>query len=147
MRVVDVMTRSALSCTEFCTAHTAANLMKQSSCGVLPVLSGASEEVIGVITERSVCLRVMALRCDPATIPAGECMDAYAAVCRPEDDAYAVLAKIAESQVRGAIVVDAANPLEGVLPVATLALRVATAARELYAALQAIHAKSLVKAA
>jgi CBS domain-containing protein len=115
--VIDLMTKTAIACTEFCTAETATNLLKQAEYGVLPVLNDLSREVIGVITERSICLRVVALRCDPAMIPAGECMDLQPAVCRPEDNAYAVLAKIAHSHARGAIVVNAHNELEGVLSV------------------------------
>jgi CBS domain-containing protein len=148
MRVVDVMTRTAISCTEFCTAHTAANLLKQSECGIVPVLNDTSREVVGVITERSVCLRVMAMRCDPATLPALECMDAAPAVCRPDDDAFAVLNKIALSQARGAIVVNANDELEGVLSLSTLAIRVSIAAQELYAALKGLHdSNSYVSAA
>jgi CBS domain-containing protein len=139
MRVVDVMIRSAISCTDACTAYTAANLLKQVDCGVLPVLEKVSREVIGVITERSLCLRVLALRCDPVTIPAGECVDFEPAVCRPEDTAYAVLAKLAQSHARGAIVVNANNELEGVVSISVLAIRVATAAQELYAALKRVN--------
>jgi CBS domain-containing protein len=134
MRVVDVMTRMAVSCTEYCTAETAANLLIQTDCGVLPVLNDSSGEVIGVITEHSVCLRVLTLRCDPALIPARECMDYEPAVCRPEDNAYAVLAKLAKSHARGAIVISANNELEGFLSLSALAVRVATAAQERHAA-------------
>lgn len=137
MRVLEVMSRAVVTCTEFCTAETAATLLRDAEYGVLPVLNG--RDVVGVVTERSICLRVVAQRCDPAAIPVLECMDSAPLVCHSEQDAYAVLARIAQSTARGAIVVDGNNELEGVLPLAVLAMRVATAARELYAALSKVN--------
>jgi hypothetical protein len=61
------------------------------------------------------------------------------AVCHPEDDAYAVLAKFSQSHARGVVVVNDENELEGVLSLAVLAGRAASAARELYAALQRVN--------
>jgi CBS domain-containing protein len=88
------------------------------------------------MSERSVCLRVLALRCDT---PSWECIDPTPAVCRPGDDAFAALATIAQSQVRGAVAVNAENELLGVLSHSMLAIRVSTAAQELYAALKNLH--------
>jgi hypothetical protein len=68
------------------------------------------------------------------------------AVCHPEDDAYAVLEKFSQSHARGVVVVNDDNELEGVLSLAVLASRAATAARELYAALQKVNKQNASRA-
>jgi CBS domain-containing protein len=139
MRVVDMMTRDPICCAESCTVETVAHLLSKVDCGVVPVLNQLSRQVLGVITERSVCLEVVAQRRNPTTVSAGECMARAPAVCHPEDDAYAVLARFSQSRSRGVVVVNDENELEGVLSLSVLASRAATAAQELYAALQKIN--------
>ena len=68
------------------------------------------------------------------------------AVCHPEDDAYAVLAKFSQSHARGVVVVKDENELEGVLSLSVLASRAAAAAQELYAALQKVNEKNASRA-
>jgi len=68
------------------------------------------------------------------------------AVCRPEDDAYAVLTKYSQSHARGVVVVNDENELEGVLSLSVLASRAATAAQELYAALQKVNGHNASRA-
>ncbi|MGA2961204.1 MAG: CBS domain-containing protein [Candidatus Korobacteraceae bacterium] len=68
------------------------------------------------------------------------------AVCHPEDDAYAVLAKFAQSQSRGVVVVNDENELEGILSLSVLASRAAAAAQELYAALQRVNEENTSRA-
>ena len=142
MRVVDVMIRDPICCTESCTVETVAHLLKQAGCGVVPVLNQSSQQVVGVVTERSVCVEVVALRRNPATVPAGECMARAPAVCRPEDDAYAVLAAFSQSTARGVVVINDKGELEGILQLSVLASRAATAAQELYAALQKVNGEN-----
>ena len=146
MRVVDMMTRDPICCAESCTVETVAHLLSKIDCGVVPVLNELSRQVLGVITERSVCLEVVVQRRNPATVPAGECMARVPAVCHPEDDAYAVLAKFSQSHARGVVVVNDENELEGVLSLSVLASRAAAAAQELYAALQKVNEKNASRA-
>ena len=68
---------------------TVAHLLNKADYGVVPVLNQLSRGVLGVITERSICLEVVAQRRNPATVPAGECMAYAPVVCHPEDDSYA----------------------------------------------------------
>src|ERR1019366_8836203 len=142
MRVVDVMIKDPICCAESCTVETVAHLLSKVDCGVVPVLNQLSRQVLGVVTERSVCLEVVAQRRNPTTVPAGECMARAPAVCHPEDDAYAVLAKFSQFQSRGVVVVNDENELEGNLSLSVLASRAATAAQELYAALQTVNEKN-----
>jgi CBS domain-containing protein len=146
MRVVDVMIRNPICCDESCTIETVAHLLNKVDCGVVPVLNQLSQQVLGVITERSVCLEVVALRRNPATILAGECLTRAPAVCHPHDDAYAVLAKFSHSHARGVIVINDENELAGVLSLSVLACRAAAAAQELYAALQKVNEENASRA-
>jgi CBS domain-containing protein len=146
MRVVDVMIKDPICCAESCTVETVAHLLSKVDCGVVPVLNQLSRQVLGVVTERSVCLEVVAQRRNPTTVPAGECMARAPAVCHPEDDAYAVLAKFSQFQSRGVVVVNDENELEGILSLSVLASRAATAAQELYAALQKVNEENASRA-
>jgi CBS domain-containing protein len=142
MRVVEMMIRDPICCAESCTVETVAHLLSKVDCGVVTVLNQLSRQVLGVITERSVCLEVVAHRRNPATVTAGECMARVPAVCHPEDDAYAVLAKFSQSHARGVVVINDENELVGVLSLSVLASRAASAAQELYAALQKVNAEN-----
>ena len=146
MRVANVMFRDPICCAESCTVETVAHLLSTVDCGVVPVLNQLTRQVIGVVTEGSVCLEVVAQRRNPTKVTAGECMARTPAVCHPEDDAYAVLARFAQSQSRGVVVVSDENELVGVLTLSVLASRAATAAQELYAALQKVNEENASRA-
>jgi CBS domain-containing protein len=146
MRVVDVMIRDPICCAESCTVETVAHLLSKVDCGVVPVLNQLSRQVIGVITERSICLGLVAQRRNTTTVPAGECMTCAPAVCHPEDDVYAVLAIFAQSTSRGVVVINEEDELVGVLSLSVLASRAAAAAQELYAALQRVNEENASRA-
>ena len=142
MRILGLMSTRKISCTETCTAETAAILLDGIACGVLPVLNGESGQVVGVITERSLCKMVLSAGLDPEKTLASDCLDDTPAVCNSEDDVRKVLLETAKSLSRGAVVVNGSNELLGVVSLSSLAIHMATAAQELYGALEKVNRKS-----
>ncbi len=55
MKVKDVMTPTVQTCMPETSLATAAMMMWESDCGVLPVVN-VSNEVVGMITDRDICM-------------------------------------------------------------------------------------------
>jgi len=147
MRILGLMSARKISCAETCTAEAAAILLSGITGGILPVVNPDSGQVVGVITERSLCKAVLSAGLDPAVTLVIECLDDAPAVCNSQDDVHEVLLKVAQGRSRGAVVLNESNEFVGVVSMSSLALYMATAAQELYAALQKVNRKSIPAAA
>jgi CBS domain-containing protein len=143
MRILGLMSARKISCAETCTAEEAAILLSGITGGILPVVNSDSAQVVGVITERSLCNAVLSAGLDPAITLVMECLDDTPAVCGSQDDVHHVLLKVAQACSRGAVVVNESNEFVGVVSLSSLALYMATAAQELYVALQKVNRKSI----
>lgn len=68
MQLKDVVSRNLVWCYEIDSVHHAAEVMKHHHVGMLPVLQGEQERVlVGVITDRDICIRAVAGRKTPFT--------------------------------------------------------------------------------
>ena len=114
MRVQDVMTSPAHSCTREVSLADAALAMRDYDCGALPVLDAAGRPV-GILTDRDICLAVSRKNRFPATIPVREVMTMHPLTCTPASDLADVLGAMAASQVRRLPVVDSDDRLVGIL--------------------------------
>jgi signal-transduction protein with cAMP-binding, CBS, and nucleotidyltransferase domain len=121
MRISDVMTREAVWCTPACTAAQAATLMRDCHCGALPVVrSHANQKVVGIVTDRDLCIKVVAEKQHPADVLVDECMTLTPICCNREDDVTKALAMMAEHRVRRVIVVDHDKHLQGIISLTDL---------------------------
>ena len=75
MLVSDAMTKNPACCRATATLRDVANLMKKNDCGCIPVCEDG-QRPIGIITDRDICLDVVALGKDPAKVTAFEVMHA-----------------------------------------------------------------------
>jgi CBS domain-containing protein len=96
--------------------------MAENDCGVLPVV-GPRGEVVGMLTDRDVCLAVGTLGRHPAETLVRDVMTRDVALCHTEDDVHDALAVMANRHVRRLPVLDAAGALQGVLSTDDLVLR------------------------
>src|SRR4051812_3829127 len=86
MRVTEIMHEYPICCTETDTAQRAAELMKENHVGALPVVKqGTRGKVMGIITDRDLCLRVISEAREPLKVKVSECMTG-APVCCLETD-------------------------------------------------------------
>jgi CBS domain-containing protein len=77
---------------------------------------------VGIVTDRDLCLRVLALGKNPKNIQIREVMTPKPVVCHPEDSLTVCEGLMRKNQVRRMPVVDKENRLLGIVAQADLAL-------------------------
>jgi len=116
MRVTEVMTKNPACCWPSSSALTAATIMQQKDVGILPVIEDPfTTRLVGVVTDRDLCLHVVAGGRDPAYIWISECMTEDPVCCGVEDDVGHALELMEEHQVRRLPVVNAKREIVGIL--------------------------------
>jgi CBS domain-containing protein len=147
MKVKDLMTKEAKTCTPETDLATAAESMWMRDCGILPVVDD-KRRVAGMITDRDICIATGCHRRDPATILVKEVMTGQVFSCSPETDIGEALQIMQWKQVHRLPVIDSAGKLCGVLSLTDIALKIdpnATepepCARDIHAALRLICAR------
>jgi CBS domain-containing protein len=113
----------------------AAQLMRQWNIGVLPIVdNGFRRRLVGVVTDRDLCLRVVAEGRDPGQVIVRECMSRQAVCCGPDDDAAHALRLMREQRVRRLPVLDEQGVLAGMISLSDLVRCNAVGAEELMSA-------------
>lgn len=116
MLVSDIMTLDPACCTADCTAQEAARRMRQWSMGVLPVVEDEdARRVIGIVTDRDLCLGVVAEGRVPAHITVGDCMARAVVCCEAGQPVLTALLQMRDFHVRRLPVVDSARCLVGII--------------------------------
>jgi len=117
----DIMTESPAVCTPETTAQDAARLMQDNDCGSLPVVENRdSMQLIGIVTDRDLALRVLGRGLDPST-PTREAMTRNVSSVKPDDDLDAVERVMSGQQVRRVPVCDDRGRIVGIVAQADLA--------------------------
>ncbi len=96
----------------------AARRMRDENVGSLPV--GTGEELLGMITDRDIVVKVIAAHRDPRSIDAGELAQGEAVTIGADDDVEEILATMTNHQVRRLPVIDG-HELVGVVAQADVA--------------------------
>jgi CBS domain-containing protein len=122
MKVQEVMTKTVRPCAPDDDLATAAMILWDHDCGVAPVVDAAGK-VVGVITDRDICMAVATKLRSPVDITVGEVSSGRAHTCRPEDDLAAALGTMRAVRVRRLPVVDDEGTLQGILSINDLVLR------------------------
>ena len=118
MKVSQLMTRDVKSCSADDSLSRAAQLMWDHDCGFVPVVDigrDGRRQVIGVITDRDVCMATYTKGAAPATIRVGDVMSRGVRTCHPDDTPLSAMATMRQHRIRRLAVVDTAGDLVGVL--------------------------------
>lgn len=116
MLVSDIMTLEPRCCTAESTAQEAASLMRQLWMGVLPVVDDLENRaLIGIVTDRDLCLGVVAAGRVPAHATVRECMTRAAVCCAAGQSVVHALDVMREHHIRRLPVVDATGHVVGIL--------------------------------
>lgn len=114
MIVKDVMMRTPASCGAETDLGSVVEVLWNRNCGFLPVIN-AQGNVIGVVTDRDICIALGTRNRLPGEITVGEIISGKVVACRPEDDLRTALATMAQEKVRRLPVITADGKLEGIL--------------------------------
>jgi CBS domain-containing protein len=114
VRVEDVMVRTPKSCRSDTNLGDAAEMMWNQQCGILPILD-SDDRVLGVVTDRDVCLARGTCSRLPGDVTVGEVTTGKVYACTADDDIHAALATMREKKVRRLPVLNATGKLVGIL--------------------------------
>lgn len=117
--VRDVMTSNPRSIEPSTTVTEAARLMKSEDIGSVPIVDG--DQLVGVVTDRDIVIRVVAETKDPQSTTAGEIASRDLVTVDPEQDLDEALRLMAQHQVRRLPVAEEDGRLVGILAQADVA--------------------------
>lgn len=126
MRVEEIMKRPVVTCNVQASLSDAARLMWEKDCGALPVVS-EDGRVIGVITDRDICMAAYTRGAALEAIPVRAAMSQAVFSSRPSDTAAQAERLMQEKQIRRVPVVDPQGRPVGILTLNDLARAAAQA--------------------
>jgi CBS domain-containing protein len=121
MIVGDLMTRNAASVRSGQTLAAAAQTMWDCDCGAVPVIESEGDKVIGMVTDRDICMATWSRGLPPGAISVDEVMSQDLVRCTPQDTILRAEALMRSKQVRRIPVVDSGQHLVGILSLADIA--------------------------
>ena len=119
MLVHEVMNSHVVYANQTESAARAARLLSRHNIGAVPVL-GDKGKLRGIVTDRDIVLRCIALENDPGTTPLRDVMSRCVVTASPEEDLESAVKKMTDAQVRRLPVVDSGR-LVGMLSISDLA--------------------------
>jgi predicted transcriptional regulator len=122
MKVKDVMMGTPYYCQLDTNLGSATELMWVGNCGFLPVM-GASGKIVGVVTDRDICIALGTRNRVAADVRVHEVMSNSFFSCSPEDDVHIALQAMKEGGVRRLPVIVENGTLVGVISMDDLLLR------------------------
>jgi CBS domain-containing protein len=141
MRASEVMTQIPNCCMPSSTARTAATILRKFGLGALPVVEDyASRKLVGIITDRDLCIRALVDPDQPNEALVEDCMTRDPVCCGPDSDVRYVLALMATRGVRRVPVVDQDHRVVGMVTLTDLVHHNALPPQDLCAALARVVA-------
>jgi len=113
MKVEQIMTRDVSTCRPQDSLSVAARMMWDHDCGCVPVVEG--ESVVGMITDRDVCMAAYTQGRSLGSIPVASAMSKQLHSCRSDESIMVAERTLRLHRVRRLPVVDADGRLVGIL--------------------------------
>ena len=124
MKCNEVMTKNPVCCSPNDSVVKAAQLMKLSDIGSIPIIeTEETKKLVGILTDRDLALKIIAEGRNPQSIKVEEVMTHTVITCRTDDDLQKTLDVMAEYQLRRIPVVDSDNRIIGIIAQADVATR------------------------
>jgi CBS domain-containing protein len=120
MKIRDVMTPDAVAAHPETTLMAAAELMRLLNVGSLPVVE--DERVVGIVTDRDIVVRGLALGFNPRSASVADVMTRNVLTCSVDEDVEDVAQQMRDLQVRRLLVVDERERLLGIVSLGDLAM-------------------------
>ena len=119
MRCRDVMKTDVARCLETLSVQACAEMMRDNGIGFVPVVD-ADRQVVGVVTDRDLALRVLANDL-PADTPVGQVMTGDVRTCRPDDELREAERKMSSARKSRLVVADENGHCVGVISLSDVA--------------------------
>jgi CBS domain-containing protein len=124
MRCEEVMTKNIVCCLLNESVMKAAQKMKISDIGSVPVIENEeNRKLVGIISDRDLAIRIVGEGRDSKTVEVKEVMTKNVMTCQAVDDAQRALDLMAANQLRRIPVVDNNNRIIGIIAQADIATR------------------------
>jgi CBS domain-containing protein len=123
MQCKDVMTKSPKSFPASGSTQQAAQLMKQENIGILPVVDDKTQKLVGVVTDRDLCLGVVGGGKNPQQAKVSEFMSKNVLTCKPDDDLNTAEQRMKQNHVGRIPVVDQSGYCIGIISQGDIALK------------------------
>jgi CBS domain-containing protein len=124
MKVKHVMTKDPSCCLPSDPAPRAATIMRNENAGSVPVVEDAEgRKVVGIVTDRDLCMGIVAENREPGSVTVGECMTTTVVTCSANDAMAKVTELMKDNQIRRVPVVDEAGALVGIVAMADVVSR------------------------
>ncbi len=116
MKVSEIMTKNPVCCWPSSSTLSAALLMQETDTGIVPVIQDPfTPRLVGVVTDRDLCLYVVAAGRNPASSWVDGCMRQDPICCTEQDDVSLALNLMKAHQVRRLPVVNEKHEVVGML--------------------------------
>lgn len=122
MKIKEVMTPDAKAIWITESLADAAKSMWENDCGILPIIKDG-RKVVGMITDRDICMATAMKDCNPSGISVEEVMTGQLYTVKPEDDVHQALQTMQEHKIRRLPVVSAEGELEGIVSMNDIVLK------------------------
>lgn len=116
MKVKDIMTPNAKAIWLTESLADAAQIMWENDCGVLPIIKDG-RKVIGMITDRDICMAVAMRDKNPSSVSVEEVMCGHVYSVKTETEIDQALETMQEHKIRRLPVVNDEGELEGILSI------------------------------
>jgi CBS domain-containing protein len=121
MKVKDVMTTGVQCVRRDESLSAAARLMWDCDCGTLPVQNDEDDRLVGMITDRDICMATWSKDRPPSNIQVWEAMSPNLYYCSPDDSLSTAEDVMRSRRIRRLPVLDANRRLVGLLSLADIA--------------------------
>lgn len=119
MQVKDVMTKGIACVDTKSSAADAAKKMKDQNVGTILVIE--SDQLKGIVTDRSIVTKAVAEQQDPRQVPVSKIMTKEIIGCKESDDVMDAMKTMGENKIRRMPVVNDKDQLVGVVSLADIA--------------------------
>jgi CBS domain-containing protein len=140
MKVKKLMKQDVGYCSSDDNLTKAAEIMRLKDCGAVPVVDD-DEKLIGIVTDRDICLAVGAADKKPSEIKTGEIIKKRIVACAADDRIEIALKKMKQRQVKRLPVLDGNKKLVGILSITDFLIspkKDKSVRKKVYSALKAI---------
>jgi CBS domain-containing protein len=122
MKVKELMTTDVKRCSPDTNLAAAAKIMWEGDCGAVPV-TDENDRVIGIITDRDICIAAATRPRTEGEIPAKELISNELYTCTPDDEVRVAVGTMKARKVRRLPVVDRAGRLVGIVSIHDIAVQ------------------------